>query len=104
MPSDAKTAPNPGVADLPPLPADAHADQSIQLGGRALKYTATVGTIPVYSADGSKKTAEVLSGKSFGRTYKEPMTGPRVNGTLRAVLGQTAPARRLSGTPTGPPG
>jgi len=31
----------------------------MQLGGRALKYTATVGTIPVYGAD-NKKTAEVV--------------------------------------------
>jgi carboxypeptidase C (cathepsin A) len=45
---------------LPPLPADAHADQTMQLGSRTLKYTATVGTIPVYSADGSKKTGEVV--------------------------------------------
>jgi len=34
-------------------------DQSIQLDGRTLKYTATVGTIPVYDAQG-KKTAEVV--------------------------------------------
>ena len=45
---------------LPPLPPDAHADQTMQLGGRTLKYTATVGTIPVYSADGTKKTGEVV--------------------------------------------
>src|SRR5262249_26480402 len=45
---------------LPPLPPDAHVDQTMQLGGRTLKYTATAGTIPVYSADGSKKTGEVV--------------------------------------------
>jgi carboxypeptidase C (cathepsin A) len=45
---------------LPPLPPDARADQTIQLGGKTLKYTATVGTIPVYSADGSKKTGDVV--------------------------------------------
>ena len=45
---------------LPPLPPDAHVDQTMQLGGRTLKYTATVGTIPVYAADGSKKTGEVV--------------------------------------------
>jgi carboxypeptidase C (cathepsin A) len=45
---------------LPALPPDAHVDQTMQLGGRTLKYTATVGTIPVYSADGSKKTGEVV--------------------------------------------
>ena len=45
---------------LPPLPADAHVEQTMQLEGRTLKYTATVGTIPVYSADGTKKTGEVV--------------------------------------------
>jgi carboxypeptidase C (cathepsin A) len=44
----------------PALPSDAHVDQSMQLAGRTLKYTATVGTIPVYSADGAKKTGEVV--------------------------------------------
>jgi len=59
------TAPAPPVQEksseaLPPLPGDAHVDQTMQLGGRALKYSATVGTIPVYSADGTKKTGEVV--------------------------------------------
>ena len=45
---------------LPPLPPDAHVEQTMQLEGRTLKYTATVGTIPVYSADGTKKTGEVV--------------------------------------------
>jgi carboxypeptidase C (cathepsin A) len=44
---------------LAPLPPDAHVDQTMQLNGRTLKYTATVGTIPVYAADG-KKTGEVV--------------------------------------------
>ncbi len=44
---------------LAPLPADAHVDQTMQLNGRTLKYTATVGTIPVFAADG-KKTGEVV--------------------------------------------
>ena len=47
-----------GAADkatLPPLPADAHGTQSIQLGGKALHYTVTVGALPVRDNDG--KTA-----------------------------------------------
>jgi carboxypeptidase C (cathepsin A) len=44
---------------LAPLPADTHVDQTMQLNGRTLKYTATVGTIPVFAADG-KKTGEVV--------------------------------------------
>ena len=40
---------------LPPLPAEAHSQQSIQLGGKALRYTVTVGAFPVRDGDG--KTA-----------------------------------------------
>ena len=44
---------------LPPLPAEAHVEQTMQLGSRALKYTVKVGTVPVYDKDG-KKTGEVV--------------------------------------------
>ena len=37
---------------LPPLPADAHAPQSIELGGKTLHYTVTVGAVPVRDGDG----------------------------------------------------
>src|SRR5579871_4377616 len=55
----AENKPPEKAAELPPLPPDAHVTQSIQLGGRTLNYTATVGTIPVYNAD-NKKTGEVV--------------------------------------------
>lgn len=59
----AQNPPNAAAAerapDLPPLPADAHVTQTMQLAGRSLSYTATVGTLPVYNADG-KKTGEVI--------------------------------------------
>ncbi len=42
-----------------PLPPDAHVDQQIMMGGKALKYTATVGTLPVKNAEG-KATGEVV--------------------------------------------
>ena len=42
-----------------PLPADAHVAQQITLNGAPLKYTATVGTLPVKAADG-KPTGEVV--------------------------------------------
>jgi carboxypeptidase C (cathepsin A) len=42
----------------PPLPADAHVAQTMQLDGKMLHYTVTVGTLPVY--DQSKKTGEVV--------------------------------------------
>ena len=37
---------------LPPLPADAHAAQEIKLDGKSLKYTVTVGALPVRDKDG----------------------------------------------------
>ena len=42
-----------------PLPADAHVAQSVEVGGKTVKYTATVGTLPVKAADG-KATGEVV--------------------------------------------
>ncbi|HUA86573.1 MAG TPA: hypothetical protein VMB85_22095 [Bryobacteraceae bacterium] len=42
----------------PPLPPDAHVAQSVQVDGRTLAYTATVGTLPVF--DNDKKTGEVV--------------------------------------------
>ena len=44
---------------LPPFPADASIHQTIQLGGKTLGYTATVGSLPVRDAEG-KKIAEVV--------------------------------------------
>ena len=43
----------------PPLPPDAHVEQTIQLDGHPIRYTATVGTLPVYNPDG-KKTGDVV--------------------------------------------
>ena len=50
--ADAKTA-------LPPLPADAHVQQSIEIDGKTLHYTVTVGTLPVRDKDG-KESGEVV--------------------------------------------
>lgn len=47
------------VDSMPALPAEAHVDQTMQLDGKALKYTATVGTLPLYGRDG-KKSADVV--------------------------------------------
>ncbi len=51
---DAKPAekPAPDKSPLPPLPAPAHVQQSIQLDGKTLKYTVTVGSLPVRDKDG----------------------------------------------------
>ena len=59
------TPPPPAPADAkpadkePPLPAEAHAAQTIQLEGKPLHYTVTVGALPVYDKDG-KKSGEVV--------------------------------------------
>jgi len=45
--------------DLPPLPAEARAKQTMTLGSRTLTYTVTVGAIPVLDEKG-KKAAEVV--------------------------------------------
>ena len=49
-----KPAPKPAddKSGLPPLPAEAHAQQTIQLDGKALHYTVTVGALPVRDGDG----------------------------------------------------
>ncbi len=54
LPPDAKSAATPGmpVAE-PPLPPDAHVEQSIQMEGKTLHYTVTVGTLPVRDSKGA---------------------------------------------------
>ncbi|WP_426689509.1 S10 family peptidase [Rhodanobacter ginsengiterrae] len=44
---------------LPPLPADAHVSQTTTVDGRSLKYTVTVGSLPVRDEKG-KTTGEVV--------------------------------------------
>jgi carboxypeptidase C (cathepsin A) len=45
--------------ELPPLPAEAHAQQSMELDGKTLHYTVTVGALPVREKDG-KVAGEVV--------------------------------------------
>src|SRR5258708_27958094 len=46
--ADAKAGATPGMpVTEPPLPPDAHAEQSIQMEGKTLHYNATVGALPV---------------------------------------------------------
>src|SRR5271154_5417946 len=51
---DTKSGATPGmpVAE-PPLPPDAHGEQSIQMEGKTLHYTVTVGTLPVRDSKGA---------------------------------------------------
>src|SRR5579862_2530575 len=54
---EAKPA-TPAPEKEPPLPADAHVSQTMQLDGKPLQYNVTVGTLPVW--DNSKKIGEVV--------------------------------------------
>lgn len=59
---------------LPPLPADAHASQSVEVDGRTLKYTVTVGKLPVRDEKGAITgqvvfTAYTMSGKNRPVTF-----------------------------------
>jgi carboxypeptidase C (cathepsin A) len=47
------------LSTLPPLPAAAHVQQSMELGGKTLRYTVTVGALPVRDKDG-KTAGEVV--------------------------------------------
>jgi carboxypeptidase C (cathepsin A) len=58
-PSDKPAAAAGDKTALPPLPADAHTQQSVELDGKTLRYTVTVGTLPVRDAEG-KETGEVV--------------------------------------------
>ena len=49
----------PDKSALPPLPADAHVQQAMQLDGKTLRYTVTVSSLPVRDADG-KIAGEVV--------------------------------------------
>jgi carboxypeptidase C (cathepsin A) len=63
QPDKPAAAPDKPAADtklsFPPLPAEAHAAQSIQLNGKALHYTVTVGALPVRDKDG-KEAGQVV--------------------------------------------
>jgi len=58
-PPPAANQPPKSEEKAPPLPADAHVSQTIELDGKPLSYTATVGTLPIYDSAG-KKSGEVV--------------------------------------------
>src|SRR6201995_3319487 len=74
-PSDAKSAATAGMSlTLPPLPPDAHVEQSMQLEGKTLHYTVTVGTLPVRDSKGALSgevgyTAYTMEGKDRPGTF-----------------------------------
>jgi carboxypeptidase C (cathepsin A) len=59
---------------LPPLPAEAHSHQSMQIDGKTLKYTVTVGALPVRDKDGKAAgdvvvTAYTMEGENRPVTF-----------------------------------
>jgi carboxypeptidase C (cathepsin A) len=60
--------------ELPPLPPEAHADQTMELDGKTLHYTVTVGALPVYDTNGKVSghvvvTAYTIPGKDRPVTF-----------------------------------
>ncbi len=71
---DGKPEPAAAKAPIPAnLPGDAHVAQTIQLGGRPLKYTATVGSLPVKDPEG-KSTGEVVFTSYIVDALNRPVT------------------------------
>ncbi len=72
---DAKAGATPGIPIAqPPLPPDAHVEQTMQLDGKPLRYTVTVGTLPVRDSKGALSgevvyTAYVAEGKDRPVTF-----------------------------------
>jgi hypothetical protein len=70
-----KVGATPGMATTePPLPPDGHAEQSIQMEGKMLHYTATVGTLAVRDSKGALSgevvyTAYIVEGKDRPVTF-----------------------------------
>lgn len=59
---------------MPPLPADAHVQQSMQIDGKTLHYTATVGTIPVYDKEGKEAGRVVYTAYTVDGGGNRPVT------------------------------
>ncbi len=60
--------------ELPPLPPEARADQTMELAGKTLRYTVTVGALPVRDASGKVSgevvvTAYTMPGKDRAVTF-----------------------------------
>jgi len=70
-----KPAATPGLPAMePPLPPDAHVEQTIQMEGKTLHYTVTVGTLPVRDSKGALSgevvfTAYMMEGKDRPVTF-----------------------------------
>ena len=99
--ADKPAAPDaPVMADkdfhLPPFPADAHVEQSVQVDGRTLKYTVTVGSLPVRNEMGEITgevvfTAYTMPGKDRPVTFA--VNGGPGSSSVYLNLGAIGPKR-----------
>jgi carboxypeptidase C (cathepsin A) len=85
---------------LPPLPADAHVQQSMQLDGKTLHYTVTVGALPVRDKDGKEAgqvvvTSYTVEGKDRPVTFA--MNGGPGAASVYLNLGAIGPKHLQAG-------
>jgi carboxypeptidase C (cathepsin A) len=100
---DAKppAATNPPKLDLPPLPADAHIEQSTQLAGQNLRYVVTVGTLPLKDKEGHTSgevvfTSYIVAGKDRPVTFA--LNGGPGASSVYLNLGAIGPKRVAFGS------
>lgn len=72
-PTKKSAADTAGKIQMPPLPVDAHVEQTITLDGKPLHYTVTVGTLPVRNTDG-KKVGQVVYTAYTVKAPNRPVT------------------------------
>jgi len=94
--ADAKDKDKAAADKEPPLPADAHVAQSMQLDGKTLPYTVTVGTLPAYDKDGKRTgqvvfTSYIVDGKDRAVTFA--MNGGPGAASVFLNLGAIGPKR-----------
>ena len=73
--SPGRNGPAAPASNLAPLPADSTTQQSIDLPGRSIKFTATAGTIRLFDADKGEPLADVAD-IAFRKVDADPKTRP----------------------------
>ena len=90
---------------LPPLPPDAHVAQSMTLDGKTLRYTVTIGSLPVRDKDGKESgdvvfTAYTVDGENRPVTFAFQRRPGCILGLpqLRGHLTEASPCRQRGAT------
>ncbi|OAN67208.1 S10 family peptidase [Sphingomonas sp. TDK1] len=96
--AEAKSESNADKSDLPPLPDDKTISQSAVIGGKAIRYQATVGKLPVYDDKGKKigevvYTAYVVPGGGAQRPVTFAFNGGPGAASVYLNLGAVGPKR-----------